>query len=138
MKPSSTRTATLLLRTALILYRRAPGTSPLVERPRESAPAQQLQGLGPFGHDVRDGIADQVVGLVVFPLADQGGETEFRDKKLVPRAGGIDVVWQGGPVVERKAAESGEAAEHRPDTGREFRLDAAQLRIQVLDLSHFS
>src|SRR2546422_9408712 len=112
------------------------GTS-LVERPRESAPAQQLHGLGPFGHDIRDGVADQLVGLFIFQLADRSGEAEFRDEKLVPQAGGIDVVGQAGPILERKAAEIGEAAEHRPDAGREFPFDAAELRVQIHDLWHF-
>src|SRR5713101_1262613 len=110
----------------------------LVERPRESAPAQQLQGFGPFGHDVGDSFGDQLVGLVIFRLADRSGEAELRDEQLVAQAGGVDVVGQAGAVLERKAAEIGEAAEHRPDTGREFRFDAAELRIQIHDLSHFS
>src|SRR5712691_11230413 len=112
------------------------GTS-LVERPRESAPAQQLHGLGPFGHDIRDGVGDQLVGLVIFELAYRSREAEFRDEKLVPQAGGIDVVGQAGPVLKRKTAEIGEAAEHRPDAGREFPFDAAELRIQIHDLWHF-
>src|SRR5437867_215089 len=53
-----------------------------------------------------------------------------------PAAGGIDVVGQAGAVLERKPAEIGEAAEHRPDAGREFRFDAAELRIQIHDLWH--
>src|SRR6266567_3850193 len=74
-----------------------------VKRSGEGAPAQQLQGLGPLGHDVRDGVGDQFVGFLIFHLADRRGEAELSDEKLVPQAGGVDIVGQAGPVLERKA-----------------------------------
>src|SRR5205814_10717065 len=106
-----------------------------VNRSLPSFPTRRSSDL--FGHDVRDGFGDQPVGFVVFGLADRGGEAEFSDEKLVPQTGWIDKIRNAGPVLERKAAEMGEAAEHRPHAGREFRFDAAELRSQVRDLSHF-
>src|SRR5712671_6490168 len=111
--------------------------TPLVERSRESAPAQQVQGLGPFGHDVRYGVGNQSVGLVIFHIADRRGETEVRDEKVLLQVRGVDdVVGQAGPVLERKAAEMGKAAEHLPDACRELRVDAAELQIQIRNLWH--
>src|SRR5712671_4243194 len=115
---------------------RAVGTA-LVERSRESAPAQEVQGLGPFGHDVRYGVGNHSVGLVIFHIADRRGKTEVRDEKVLLQVRGVDdVVGQAGPVLERKAAEMGKAAEHLPDACRELRVDAAELQIQIRNLWH--
>src|SRR6266850_2247990 len=114
---------------------RTVGTA-LVQRSRESAPAQQVQGLGTFGHDVRHGVGNQSVGLVIFHVADGRGETEVRDEEILPQVRGVDIVGHAGPVLERKAAEMGKAPEHLPDAGRELRVDAAELRIQIRDLWH--
>src|SRR5258706_3719998 len=108
----------------------------LVQRSRESAPAQQVEGLGTFGHDVRYGVGNQSVGLVIFHVGDGRGETEVRDEEILTQVRGVDIVGHASPVLERKAAEMGKAPEHLPDAGRELRVDAAGLRIQIHDLWH--
>src|SRR5260221_2052267 len=108
----------------------------LVQRSRESAPAQQIQGLRPFGHDVRYGVGNQAVGFVIFHIADGRGDAEAREEKAPPQGRGVDILGKAGPVLERKAAEMGKAPEHLPDAGRELRVDAAGLRIQIRDLWH--
>src|SRR5439155_24209242 len=45
---------------------------------------------------------------------------------------------EAGAVLGRKDAAAPAAAEHSPGAVREFRFDAAELRVRIHDLSHFA
>jgi len=81
--------------------------------------------LGPLGHDVRDGFGDLFVGSS-YSVSLTGAEKPSSVTKSSSRGRRRRCSRAGCAVLERKAAEIREAAEHRPDTGREFRFDAAE------------